>query len=318
VKHLDISNLTTKIIEAMGGAVEFTEYALAQVLLPEKYISRFQGRTEMLLAFDYEVAEENPGSDFVTFGSEVFESLLDIALTTPVSDVRYAIVDRIEIVNPEERIRRTLGSSERLDIKVLSERPIMGIWAIFVFRTRFISSESFEDERKVWVNMLTGNVDVALADFSVFFEREPLHEFPYGLSCSFSDAYKTASTHLSMLNTEIADNAVSPLGIIRETERIQSYYEELMDENNRRLSRKGLTDERKEDIHKKHEALQLEMERQINEIKENMIPKQITHLAHGITLHIPVIELVCTINTRHNSEQKVFYYECLTKQVYPG
>ena len=313
---MDIANFTTKVIEAMGGAIEFTEYALAQVLIPEKYKSRFQNRTEMLLAFDYEVAEENPGSDFVTFGSEVFETFLDIALTTMMSDVQYAIVDRIEVVNPEDRIRNALGSDGHFDITILSERPIMGIWAGFVFRTRFMSSESFEDEQKIWVNMLTSNVDTAIAKLPMFFEHNPLHEYPYGALCSFSEAYTKAKTHVSLLADEVAENTVSPLRIIRETERIQSYYEELIIENERRLSRKGITAERQEDIHKKHEALQMEMERQLNEIKENLIPKQITYLAHGITMHIPIIEITCTINNRHSSEQKNFYYECLTKQIF--
>lgn len=119
---MDITNLSTKIIEAMGGLVEFTEYALARVLLPEEYKERFQGRTEMLLAFDFEVAEENPDSDFVTFGSEVFENFLDIALSTPASDVRYAIVDRVSVNNPEERIARILSTDGHFDISIVQER----------------------------------------------------------------------------------------------------------------------------------------------------------------------------------------------------
>jgi len=300
----------------MGGIIEFTEYALAQVLLPEKYRARFQGRAELLLAFDYEVAEENPTAEFVTFGSDVLETLLDIAMVTATSDVRYAIVDRIEVTSPEERIQRLLGQTERHDINVLSKRVVMGIWAAFTFRAQFISSESFEEERKVWVNMQTGKPDPVMANCLIFFERQPLHEYPYAATGSFSDAYTAAAAEMAAISAGIAESAVSPVKIIRETERLQSYYEDLLEENDRRLTRKGLTSERQEDINNKRLALQQEMERQINEIKANMIPSYNIHLAHGITTHIPVIELTCKITTRNSSEQYTYHYECLTKQLY--
>ena len=312
---MDITLLTTKIIESMGGMIEFTEYALAHVLVPEIYKDRFQGRTELLLAFDFEVAEENPDSDFITYGSEILEVLMDIAISAPISDVRYAIVDRVEIINPEEKIRNAI-KNDRLDVNILSERPVMGIWAAFVFRTKFLSSENFEEEHKIWVNMLTGNIDTGLSESAVFFEKNPLLEYPYTKICTFAEAYKKAQTRVSLLAEEIAQTAVSPQRISRETERLKSYYEELIEENKRRMSRKGLTAERQEDIFKKHEALQLEMERQISEIRENLIPKPTTELAHGITLHVPIIELVCNISNRSDSVRRVFYYECLTKQIF--
>lgn len=166
--------------------------------------------------------------------------------------------------------------------------------------------------------MQNGEIDTNFSDFAVFFEREALHDYPYRVSCSFSEAYTKAAKHMTVLSAEIAENTVSPQRISRETERIISYYEELIEENKRRLSRKGLSAERQEDIHKKHEALHLEMDRQIEEIKENMIPKPSTQLAHGITMHIPVIELVCDIVSRSATEQRTFYYECLTKQIFEG
>ena len=311
---MDIANLTAGIIETMGGAIEFSEYALAQVLLPEKYKERFQNRTELLLAFDYEVAEENPNSDFVTFGSEVLETLLDIALKEPMSDVRYAIVDRVEVVNPEKRIQLFLDG--RFDINVLSQRPVMAIWAVFVFRAHFTSSESFEEERHIWVNMLNNTIDTTLADHSLFFERTLNNFYPYTEICTFYNAYSTAKAHMDAIAETIAGASIPAQQIEQETQRLTSYYEDLIKENDRRLLRKGTTPEHMDDIAKKSAAFQLERERQIAEIKDNLIPKASTHLAHGITVHIPVIELICTVADRQGKEERTFYYECLTKSIF--
>ena len=316
---MDLSHLTIKIIEAMGGVAIFAEYGLAQVLLPDIYKERFQGRTELLLAFDYEVAEENPNADFITFGSEVLETLLDIAMHTAISDVRYVIVDRVEVINSGEKVRKAItkdGLDSRFDVTVLTQRPVMGIFSSFVFRTKFMSSESFEEEQQVWINMLTGNIDNDMSAFTAFYEKKPIFEYPYAKITTFSEAYSKAHAHITLLCKEIAEIAVSPNRIAQETERLKSYYEELIEENKRRLRRKGLSAEKQEEISKKHEALQLEMERQISEIRENLIPTPTTLLAHGITFHIPLIELSCNISGRQGTELRRFYYECLTKQVF--
>ena len=312
---MDVAQLVTNIIETMDGAIEFTEYALARVLLPDEYKIRFQNRTDIVLAFDYEVAEEHPEAEFITFGSETLENLIDIALNTPMSDVRYAVIDRIDVANPEERISRSLALKGRSDVAVLSKRVLMGIWSVFVFRARYISSESFEEERQIWVNMLTGMIDTVMPNYNVFFEREALYTYPYANVCAFSDAYSTAAAHMSKLTSETAENIVSPIHVVRETERIESYYKDLIAENGHRLSRKGLTAENELAVRAKHKALLQEKERQINEIRENMIPRTSVYLAHGITIHVPVVELVCNIGGRQGNEQRTFYYECLTKQL---
>ena len=302
----------------MDAAVEFTEYALAHVLIPDKYAHRFSGKTELLLAFDYEVAQENPDAEFVTFGSEILETLLDISITEPVSDIRHVIVDRIEIANPEEKITNLLQHSVqgRFSIKLVSERPVMGIWAGFAFRTKFFSNESFEESRVIWINMITNSIDTLLPKTTLFFEKKSIYDYPYAKIGTFSKAYELALTHMERIAKKIADDAIPEVSISRETERLQTYYEELIAENQRRLFRKGITEERQADIAQKEEALRLEMNRQINEIKDNMIPKPMITIEHGITLHIPIIELICNIEDRNTKKEQTFYYECLTKQLY--
>ena len=315
---MDVAQLTTTIFEVMGAAVEFTEYALAQVLIPEQYKHRFNGKTEILLAFDYEVAEENPEAEFVTFGSEMLETLLDISISEPKSDIQYVIIDRIKITNPVEKITNFLQHTlqGRFSVEILSQRPVMGVWAGFTFRTKFISNESFEENRIIWVNMITEKLDTLLPEATLFFEKEPIHRYPYAKIGSFSKAYELALTHMDKIAKEISKATLPVASINQETERLKSYYEELIAENQRRLFRKGVTAEKQADIAKKEEALRFEMNRQIHEIKETMIPTPVINIEHGITLHIPIIELICSIVDRNTKNEQIFYYECLTKQLF--
>ena len=314
---MDVTQLTTTILQTMDAAVEFTEYALAQVLIPDEYAHRFNDQSELLLAFDYEVAQENPDAEFVTFGSGILETLFDISISKPVSDNRHVIVDRIEIANPEVRINHFLqpSISGRFSVELLSQRPVMGIWGGFTFRTNFLSNESFEESRTVWVNMITGDLDILLPKVSLFFEEKPIYDYPYIEISSFDKAYISSRSHIEEVAQEIANATIPISSINQETERLQAYYAELITENQRRLSRKGVTAEKQVDILQKSEALEREMDRQINEIKENMTPKPMINIEHGIILHIPIIELVCNIVDRNTKKEQIFYYECLTKQL---
>jgi len=311
---MDLQRLIVNIIETMGGVVEITEYALARVLLPDSYKELFQGRTEITLAFDSDVAEEHPEADFVTYGSETMETLLDLALNTPHSDVQYIVVNSVGVTDAKGRVQRILG--ERCKITVLSERPVMGIWGVFVFRTWFTSFESFEEEHRIWVNMVTGELDPEIGDITVFFERDTPTEYPYAHTCSFFEAYTKAQTQILQVTADIAKAAVDPIKMRRETERIQHYYEELIVENERLLSRKGVTDERSDDIRLKNEALRIEMTRQINEIQHNIIPTPRSELMHGITAHVPLIEIKCQVSDRAGENQRTFYYDCLMKRLF--
>ena len=306
--------MTIKIIDAMGGVLEFTEYALAHVLLPESYMRRFNGRTELTLAFDYEVAEEHPEADFVTFGSEIMETLLDLALNAPLADTRFIIVDRFGISDAKEKIENALRG--KYSVEIQSQQNVTGIWGVFVFRVQFLSSESFEEEHRIWVNMLTGEVDMEFAAIPVFFDREPNTDYPYAPAGKLSDAYARARSHMELVAEKSAKSLIDGAVIAHEKERLQYYYDDLIEENMRRLTRKGITPEHSMDVMSKNDALKIEMARQINEIQENLTPRHSVGLAHSISAHIPLIELQCRVSDRTISERRTFYYECLTKRFF--
>ena len=311
---MNLQQFAAEVIETIGGIVEPLEYALCMVLLPDEYASRFQGRTELTLAFDYEVAEENEGAEFVTFGSRILDEFINIAADAPMSTARYVLVDRLEVANSEEKIRKLLD--ERFTVSIISKRPIIGIWGLFLFMARCIGDESFEEMYKIWVNLTTGEVDEAMSDAVLFYETSPSAEYPYTNGADFISAYQIAYEYISNKSERDAALRVDPKHAKQETDRIRNYYQELIAENERRLNRKGVTDDRVEELGYKRAALELERDRQLSEIREYLSPKPQLTLLQGLSYHIPLLEITCLLTHRTHREEKTYYYEPMQKRFF--
>jgi hypothetical protein len=67
VEKVNPRSFVTAYLERAGAVLEEAGYELLEVLLPEGL--PFKDQEELLLAFDYEVAQENPKAIFVTYGS---------------------------------------------------------------------------------------------------------------------------------------------------------------------------------------------------------------------------------------------------------
>jgi len=311
---MNLQEFVSNTVETLGGIVLPLEYALCQVLLPDKYAARFQGRTELTLAFDFEVAEENPDAEFVTFGSNILSEVIDIVKTSPESTIRYVSAERLELSSPEEKIKRMID--DKCSLELTSKAPVMGLWGLFVFHLHFMSDESFENIQEVWVNLLTGEVDDAIVTTNVFYETNRLYPYPYAATAGLDKAFEIAWRYVNNDAEKQAAKYTSPSKIKEELNRIENYYHELLLENQRRATRKGLSQERVEELESKSAALELEKTRQMQEMKDNLTPKARITLLQGITYHIPLMELKCLVSKRLEKAERVFYYEPLYKRLF--
>lgn len=77
--RLVLQDFMESLLKRSGALVEQTGYGLLETVLPEELSAHFKD-DHLLLAFDYEVAGENPGSTFVTYGSSLLDNATDLAL----------------------------------------------------------------------------------------------------------------------------------------------------------------------------------------------------------------------------------------------
>jgi hypothetical protein len=305
------------VIEALGGVVVPIEYALCHVLAPEEYRGIFLEKDEVKLAFDFEVAQENPDAEFVTFGSHLLEQLMELAKAKPVSTVRYVVVDRLSVYNPEDKIRNFLGTAQA-SVSILKERPVTGLWTQFIFSTSYMSDEKEEETGEVWIDMLTCEPDSDMEKTIVFYEKEPLYNYPIPIPVNMFSAFKKAYAKISEQTEKEALLRVREDILKKEKERIKDYYEELQDENRKNLNRKGISDERIRELTLKSQALEAEKERQLREMAEKYVVK--THIVpeHGIIYAIPLIEYLVKITSRGAQDERVLYYNPVLKRFGPG
>lgn len=310
---LPLQRFVTEVIEALGGIVEPVEYALCQVLIPENYQSYFQGKSELTLAFDFEVAQENPEAEFVTFGSYTLEQVRTLAGQTAVSTLRFAEVHRIAPGNSTQKIRDVLDT--RGKIEIASERPIMGIWALFQFQVAYVSDEKYEEPEQVWVDLLTGNVSSAMKNHQneIIYEKEPLYPYPIPATPDFSCALKEAFQQIHREAENHKQEWIHNIQLEKDLQRIQTYYEELAAENEKRANRANLSTDKLQDIHDKTDSIQLEKEKQVTEIKDKYnIDVEVT-LDHGILYFIPEYEYDIRIDFRGSEKQQTLHYNSITK-----
>lgn len=312
---MELQKYVTEVIETLGGVVVPVEYALCQVLIPEEYKDYFQGRTEIELAFDFEVAQENPESEFVTFGSYLLEQMLALATQKARSTVRFAEVERIELAHSLKKIQSFM-SDEPGQMTITDERYVMGVWALFQFKVNYVSDEKEETTREVWVDLLTDQVDAMIHEQKnrIVYHHAPLYTYPFPKAFDIQHGFETAFTYILQRAEDEKQQRLQDKALQYDVDRIQDYYTELIKENEKRATKKGLTEEKKEDIYTKTKAIEVERDKQLHEIKNKYDVHIEAALEHGILYLIPVIKYRIDIHFRGTRQEKVLYYNPITKQ----
>jgi hypothetical protein len=312
---LELQRFVTTSFEAMGGIVEPLEYALCQVLIPEKYVKMFQGRNEMKLSFDFEVAQENPDSEFVTFGSYILNQIFDIISTETVSTVRYAVIDKMSVSNACDKIKKYLnltgGTTE-----IINERPVMGLFSVYTFRTGYVSDERVERIEEIWMDMLTLKPCEKMRSYStgIFFEKEPLYIYPVPVLPDISEVFEKAYNEIKKNVQDGAQSHTRKSELAKEINRITNYYAELMEENEKRKVRKGISEEKILEIETKKGLLKLEKERQIKEMQNKYRVRTDIALENIILYAIPHIEYIIKAVRHGNTSNYTLYYNPILKE----
>lgn len=312
---MELQSFVTKVIESCGGIVEPTEYALCQVMIPEEYSDYFQNRMELVLSFDYEVALENPQSEFVTFGSYIFQQVMALAHRKAENTVRFAEVNRCTLASPLKKIAAYL-EEEPKRLSINAERNVLGAWAVYQFLIAYISDEKEEKKEQIWVDLVTGMISNSMKSIksSIIFKNEPVYTYPVPNLMNTNEAFKTAYQSAKSNAEYISRQRLESNKLEKDLRRIETYYDQLLQENDNRAARKGISEEKKKEIASKSNAIELEREKQIQEIKKKYDVEIDMMLEHGIYYFVPLIEFDVSISFRGYCQNKLLYYNPLTKQ----
>ncbi|MFD2762200.1 hypothetical protein [Lentibacillus juripiscarius] len=316
---MQLQQFVTETVENLGGMVMPVEYALCHVLIPETYASYFQNKTEHKLSFDFEVAQENPDSEFVTFGSYVLEQLLAIVRDKAKTTIRYAAIERLELGNPQKKIKAYL-QDEQGKIIIEAEQPIFGVWAVFQYHTAFIADEKTENTDRVWINMLTNDVDSVMKQKQnhIMYQQQPSYSYPIPFKLDMDKALQKATSYVKEKSEQQKDKQIDDRQIAKDIERINHYYDALVTENDKRANRKGLSEAKQQEIHAKTETIKLERDKQLEEIYNKANGELEINLENAILYFVPLLEYTVSRQYRGNQEQTTLYYNPITKDFFTG
>lgn len=316
---MQLQQFVTETVENLGGVVMPVEYALCHVLIPEDYASHFQNKTDLKLAFDFEVAQENPDAEFVTFGSYVLEQLLSLVHEKAKTTLRYAAIDRLELGNPQKKIK-TFLQNEQGKIIIEAERPVLGVWTVFGYHTALVADEKTETTDQVWVNMLTNEVDTVMKQKQthIMYQQQASYTYPIPVKLDMERALQEATTHVKHKSEQLKNTQFDERQIAKDIDRINNYYNALVTENDKRANRKGLSETKQQEIHAKTETIKIERDKQLEEIYDKANGDIEISLANAILYFVPLLEYAITHQFRGNQEQLTLFYNPITKDFFRG
>ena len=314
---MQLQQFVTEIIEEIGGIVEPIEYALMNVLIPEPYTAYFQNRSEMLLAFDFEVAQENPEAEFVTFGSFLLEQVLAIVEKQALSAIRFAEIDRLDIGNPLKKISEFL-MNEQGRIHIEEERSVFGSWAVFNYQLSYISDEKIEKTDQVWVNLLTNEISPTMKEEQnrIVYKQELLYTYPLAVKMDLAKALDIATVFVKEEAEREKNSESKSAAYKNDVLRIKNYYMDLLIENEKRGRRSGLSKKKQDEIKAKSRAIELERDKQLKDIYNKYHEQIEIKLDNGILYLIPLLEFKVKMDFRGVNKHKLVYYNPIIKQFF--
>jgi len=315
---LDLQQFVTEAIENLGGIVEPIDYALCDAILPERYCELFSGRTELRLAFNYEVAKENQDAEFVTFGSYLLDKLILVIHEQTKVYLQYAIVDHPHLENAQKKIEKYLNSGKTpCHVEIENECSLYGMYGLFVYECVFHTDEPFKENINIWVNMVNGRPEPEMNNIFVMSAEKPQYQYPV-LTPDMEKALAYTNSRAQSKAQQILDSMDCNKLLEKEVTRITDYYDELFSDNQKRLSRKNTTPEQAKVILSKGEAIRSEKMRQICEINNKYHYSFETHLSRVIIYCIPVTRYDIQNGSHGESCRECVFYNPVLRSFYSG
>jgi len=244
----NLQKFVVDYLQRAGALTEQESYAALGVLLPEDLIGYF-GEEQLRLAFDYEVAEENEGSLFITHGSPFLDKTVESVLQSYGRFTASYWSGTIPELprNFEQKALANLDFRRCRPPKVSMHLTEECVFYGFNFRCAFRSLEKSEEVVTVVLNGSNGQVQ------SNFFEswqknipsEEREYSLPRARLLPLEGLYQTACRNAEQI-TEIRAEKIMSQGAWqkkKELGKIADYYDELAAEIQKKLT--GTTDPKK-------------------------------------------------------------------------
>ncbi|KKM10892.1 hypothetical protein SY88_11410 [Clostridiales bacterium PH28_bin88] len=321
-KPFDLQRYLLDLLDLNGAVAETPGFALVEALLPAETAAALEVPAHVLLAFDYEVATENPGAEFVTFGSPLLDRAINLGKTLGKATKKYAAPEHLAI--PPGMLERVEKKMDFLNCRrpsLLSTSLLQCEYVRFNFAVRFLSDEKQEAGYPVLIDTLAGN-DVSYQIpwlKGIFFAEtgEALAKAPPGSHCGYARAYELAKEGLPMVIdkdlTAFWRRMTGYLGV--EEKRLQTYYTGTREEIIKRTAKLAAGDPRREKLEQKLAATEADYRMRLEDLRNKFHVSVEAHLESVAVYVLPKVKILLNLQHRTHTASLELYYNLAANQL---
>ena len=323
-EQVDLQWLVTNYLVVAGAAVEPRSYALVEVLMPDGLAQFVGGQPHMLLAFDLEVARENAGAEFITFGHPLLDRVVQGCLGVGRTVRLHAAGTRLTPPgNLQERIAGALDFVGARSIRILNTQieEQHAVW--FQYRLTLQADEKRQPSAGVLVDLHTAlPLDHLMPAFArTFWDMHPTAVLPAPETVPLATAYRAATRHLEQHALQEAmaafERELRPFRD-RELKRVQGYYDGLVTDLSRRIELAGpAPGEKQAKLEQKLAATEEDRLRRIKDLQDKFSPRAAVAL-EAVTWYVwPRVRASLLVDRRKQQDHVDVWYDLMANVTQP-
>lgn len=317
-ERLILQDFMETCLNRAGALVERPGYGLLEVVLPGDLALRF-GDDHILLAFDYEVAGENPESTFVTYGS----NLLDTATGLALDYGHYTDLYRPDIpAAPQRNLEKIVTAS--LEFQRCRPPRVVHRWMAdqvfyeFNFRCVLRSYEKIESLLPVVVDGFSGLPSPGFRELwkNVVPCEKPEYTLPRAELLPLRDLYRRACREAELQVKRLAKPVQQKADVLKERElaKIRSYYEQTTREIQKKYEAAEDTD-KKVRLSKQINATENDRRRREEDAAARYVVEAEVRLDHLVAYHLPCVHIKLEVQHKEKILNQIVVYNSYNNRI---
>lgn len=172
-----IETFVREYLTARGALLERTEYGVIAAVI-DRELENALGKDDWIFAFDFDAAQETPGSEFITYGNATLEKIVAVAVSGHKSVIRYYSGPANLPSTLADHIAGHLGCSVA-DFAIANAKRYLAPVPRFKFKVAYLSDEREEELIHVWIDGCNGKERREYATLPhIFYDSAPVELLP--------------------------------------------------------------------------------------------------------------------------------------------
>ncbi len=317
-EYVNVQDFTATYLRRAGAVAEPVGYALLEVLLPDELTTQLES-DQLLLAFDYEVAAENPGSVFVTHGSQFMDKVIGLA------SAGYGLGTVLYRSGPLPALSRNFEQKlSRIEFVRCRPPKVSLSWVEevvfygYYFRTVYRSHEKSEDLLEVVLNSSTGQPQPEFARWwhRVIPAEAPEHDLTRARECPGDKLYATACREVEKQAITRAEAVMAGAASLKQRElaKIAGYYNDIVATLNKKILTANDQD-KKARLEKQLAATRIDWMRREKDVVERYGVEVDVHLDHVVAYRVPCLRVKLDVQHKEAVLNLTVLYNPLSGEV---